>query len=160
NTATATTTVQARADLMVVKSDSPDPVIAGNNITYTINFINSGPSDASAVQVSDNVPAGTTFVSAAVITGTGWSGAAPPVGGTGTWVFNKPTLPAGKTAAFQIVVAVPSSTANGSAIVNIATATSATTDPTPANNSSTATTTVNSSADLAVTKTASPNPSF
>src|SRR5438067_2006521 len=37
NSATATTTVIARADLSVTKSDAPDPVNAGGNITYTIN---------------------------------------------------------------------------------------------------------------------------
>src|SRR6185295_3983183 len=46
NTATATTTVNASADLSVTKGAVPDPVSAGNNITYTLNFANNGPSDA------------------------------------------------------------------------------------------------------------------
>ena len=33
------------ADLSVVKTDSPDPVAAGSNITYTITVQNLGPGD-------------------------------------------------------------------------------------------------------------------
>ena len=50
------------ADLSVTKTDSPDPVIAGNNITYTITVTNNGPSDAQAVTFADAVPAGTTLM--------------------------------------------------------------------------------------------------
>src|SRR5262249_2040431 len=152
NTGTATTTVQARADLAVTKSDSPDPVIAGNNLTYTINFVNNGPSDAQSVTVTDAVPANTSFVSAVVTTGVGWSLSAPAVGGTGNVVFSKATVAAGETAVFTIVVHVSSATPNGATLSNSATAGSATTDPTPANNTGTATTTVSAMADLAVTK--------
>ena len=59
------------ADLAVTKTDSPDPVFAGNNITYTINFVNNGPSDAQTVRSPIAVPANTTFVSAVVTTGSG-----------------------------------------------------------------------------------------
>src|SRR5207253_2125736 len=55
NTASASTSVITRADLVVTKSDSPDPVSAGANLTYTINFSNAGPSDAQTVTVSDAV---------------------------------------------------------------------------------------------------------
>ena len=89
NTGTATTTVQTQADLAVTKTDSPDPVCAGNNMTYTINFINNGPSDAQTVTVTDAVPANTTFVSAAVTTGTGWTSLRRRSGGTGNVVFSK-----------------------------------------------------------------------
>ena len=58
---TSTTTVQASADLSVTKSDSPDPVVAGQNLTYTINFTNNGPNPATSVTVSDTVPANTTL---------------------------------------------------------------------------------------------------
>ena len=64
NSATASTTVQARADLSITKGDSPDPVTAGQNLTYTVKVTNSGPSTASAVTVTDTLPAGVTFVSA------------------------------------------------------------------------------------------------
>src|SRR5439155_413904 len=64
NSDTEPTTVQARADLSITKSDSPDPVSAGNNLTYTLVVDNDGPSDALGVVVSDTLPAGTSFVSA------------------------------------------------------------------------------------------------
>jgi uncharacterized repeat protein (TIGR01451 family) len=158
NTGTATTTVAAQADLAVTKSDSPDPVVAGSNITYTINFTNNGPSDAQTVTVTDAVPANTTFVSASVTSGTGWTVTNPPVGGTGNVVFSKATVAAGETAVFQIVVNVNASTANNATITNSATAASTTTDPDNGNNTATATTTVINQADLSVTKSDSPDP--
>ncbi len=143
NTATATTTVVAQADLAVTKSDSPDPVAAGQNITYTINFVNNGAGNATNVTVTDAVPANTTFVSASVVTGTGWSVSAPSVGGTGNVVFSKASTANGETAVFQIVVNVNSATAGGTIISNTVTAASSTPDPNSANNTATATTTVN-----------------
>ncbi|MBI4751829.1 MAG: DUF11 domain-containing protein, partial [Acidobacteria bacterium] len=158
NSGMATTTVNTSADLSVTKSDSPDPVTAGNNVTYTVNFTNNGPSDAQTVTVTDGVPTNTTFVSASVTTGTGWSTSSPSVGGTGNVVFSKATVAASETAVFTIVVKVNSNTASGATITNTATAATATTDPTGGNNSATATTTVNTSADLSVSKSDSPDP--
>ena len=51
------------ADLSITKSDSPDPVVAGSQLTYTITVTNAGPSTAHAVNVTDDLPAGTTYVS-------------------------------------------------------------------------------------------------
>src|SRR5438045_1809106 len=64
HSATEATTVNTAADLSITKSDSPDPVLAGNNLTYTIAVTNGGPSVARGVQVTDPVPANTSFVSA------------------------------------------------------------------------------------------------
>src|SRR6185503_1372664 len=160
DTATAMTTVNTSADLAVTKTDSPDPVNAGSNITYTINFTNNGPSDAQAVTVTDATPANTTFVSAVVTTGSGWSTTAPAVGGTGNVVVSKATVAAGETAVFTVVLNVNASTPNATVITNNAVGASTTTDPTPANNTGTATTTVIALADIAVTKTDSPDPVF
>jgi uncharacterized repeat protein (TIGR01451 family) len=156
NTAMATTTVQTRADLAMTNSDSPDPVIAGQNITYTVGYTNNGPSDAQTVQMSDAIPANTTFVS--VTTPAGWTRTdSVSVGGTGTITFTKATSANGDTASFTLVVKVSPSTANGATITDNATASSATTDPTPGNDTGTATTTVNRSADLELTKSDSPD---
>ncbi|HKQ76044.1 MAG TPA: hypothetical protein VJ810_20285 [Blastocatellia bacterium] len=156
NTAMATTNVLAQADLAVTKADSPDPVLAGANITYTLNLTNNGPGAASNTTVTDAVPANTTFVSATAPAG--WTATTPPVGGTGNVVFSKATVGSGETATFTIVVNVNSSVANGSIITNTVTAASATPDPNTANNTDTETTTVNTQADLAVTKADSPDP--
>src|SRR5207247_1239345 len=62
DTGVAATTVNTRADLAVTKTDSPDPVTAGTDLTYTVTLVNNGPSDAQAVSLTDTVPANTTFV--------------------------------------------------------------------------------------------------
>jgi uncharacterized repeat protein (TIGR01451 family) len=135
--------VNAKADLAVTKVDTPDPVVVGNNITYTITFTNNGPSAANSVTVTDAVPTNTTFVSAAISTGTGWSISSQPVsGGTGNVVFSKATVPSGDTATFQVVVNVNAGVADLAVITNNAVAASTTTDLVSGNNTGTTTTTV------------------
>src|SRR5207237_1242006 len=57
NSATDADTLAASADLAITKVDTPDPVVAGNNITYTITVNNAGPSNAASVSLSDTLPA-------------------------------------------------------------------------------------------------------
>ena len=52
------------SDVRITKTDSPDPVIAGNNLTYTIAMTNNGPSTANNVTLTDTLPVGPAFVSA------------------------------------------------------------------------------------------------
>jgi uncharacterized repeat protein (TIGR01451 family) len=138
NTATETTTVNTVADVQVTKTDSPDPITPGANITYAITVTNAGPSNAAAVALTDNVPTGTTFVS--LTEPAGWTCIEPVVGGTGAINCTNPSMAPG-TAAFTLVVASSPSLASGTVITNTATMTSTTTDPVPSNNSATATTT-------------------
>ena len=61
----------ARADLTITKTDSPDPVIAGTNVVYTIKVTNNGPSNVANAVVTDTLPtAATVFVSAVPSSGT------------------------------------------------------------------------------------------
>src|SRR5207249_2081920 len=143
--------VVTSADLSVTKVDSPDPVVAGTNLTYTITLSNAGPSDAQAVALTDTLPANTTFVSAT--TPPGFTATTPAVGGSGGITALAPTLAAGASGTFTVVVHVNSSAPQGSTISNTATATSSTSDSNTANNSATATTAVNAQADLGITKT-------
>ncbi len=54
NSDTETTLVRTmKADLSVVKTDSPDPVTVGNNLTYTIVVTNNGPDTATNVTLDD-----------------------------------------------------------------------------------------------------------
>ena len=52
------------ADVSVKKSDSPDPVVTGGTLTYSIQVQNAGPDAATNVVVTDRLPGGVTFVSA------------------------------------------------------------------------------------------------
>lgn len=45
-----------RADLSLSKTDSPDPVLVENEVTYTLTVTNQGPDPASAVVLTDNLP--------------------------------------------------------------------------------------------------------
>ena len=114
------------ADLSVTKTDSPDPVIAGTNLTYTITVANAGPNAAASVAMTDALPAGTTFVSMQQNAGPAATLTTPPVGGTGTVTATFATFAGGATATFTVVVNVNASTANGATITNTATVTSAT----------------------------------
>ena len=58
NSASATTTVKPVADLGLTKSDSPDPVLAGQLLTYTLGVSNAGPHTAPGVTVTDTLPTG------------------------------------------------------------------------------------------------------
>ena len=140
------TTVQPRADVSISKTDGPDPVVAGDQVTYTLAIANAGPSTATGVTVTDPIPAGTTFVSA---TGGGSHSA-----GTVTW--NLGSLASGASTNVQLVVAVDSGRVAD--LSNTATVATSTTDPVPGNNDSTQTTTVDGEADLSITKSDTPDP--
>ena len=57
NAASATTTVDPVADLSLTKTDSPDPVLSGQQLTYTLAVHNDGPASAPSVSLSDALPA-------------------------------------------------------------------------------------------------------
>jgi len=158
NVDTENTTVNTQADLEVDKTGSPDPVVAGTNVTYTLTVSNTGPSDSNTVTLVDLVPAGSTFVSFAQTGGPAFTLTTPPVGGTGSVDATAATLAAGATATFVLVVNVNANIADGSEFANTATVTSITTDVDPGNNSSTTTATVQAQADLVITKTDTPDP--
>ena len=62
-TLTPTNTPIGSADLAVVKTVSNFNPPEGTNVTYSIFLKNNGPSDATGIQVTDNLPVGVTFVS-------------------------------------------------------------------------------------------------
>lgn len=59
-------------DLALGGSASPSQVVVGENLTYTFGVTNSGPGTAAGVTISNFLPAGVSFVSAAASQGT-WS---------------------------------------------------------------------------------------
>jgi uncharacterized repeat protein (TIGR01451 family) len=108
NTATENTTVVGLTDLSIQEEDAPDPVPTGQRITAVLRIANAGPSDANEVSVTDTLPSGTTYVSAA---GTGWSCA----NATGTVTCTRPTLPPGDAPPITLSLTAP---ATGGTITN------------------------------------------
>ncbi|MEM7584672.1 MAG: DUF11 domain-containing protein [Acidobacteriota bacterium] len=146
NTTSEDTTVSAEADLSISKTDSVDPVVAGENLTYTVTVANAGPSDAQNVVVTDTLPAGVTLVST--------SGCAEDPSGVATCTLG--TIASGDSAQYTIAVAVDAD-ASGT-LTNQANVTSSTADPDGSDNATTESTAVNSEADLAISKTDSADP--
>lgn len=137
-------TVIAFADVSVTKT-GPASIGAGVTFSYTISYVNNGPSAAANVVVRDTLPAAATFVSA--------SGGGTLSAGVVTWPAIA-TLANGASGSYTVTVTAP---ANGS-ILNSAASTAATGDPTPANNDGSAagarvTTTITTQADMVATVT-------
>src|SRR6185437_5335610 len=126
NSASADTTVNTQADLSITKADSPDPVLAGNQLTYTLTVHNGGPSDAQSVLVSDTLPGALNGASFTVNGGSpsSWSGS-----------VSLGTVAANETDTIVITATVDPSTPDATVLHNTASVSSSTSDTTPGNNS-------------------------
>src|SRR5206468_2190262 len=91
--AAATTTVMSPPVLTVVSADAPDPVAAGANLTYTLSYTNTGNANATAILLTNTIPANTAFVSA---------GSGTLSGSVVTWSIG--SLAAGASGTVQLVV--------------------------------------------------------
>jgi uncharacterized repeat protein (TIGR01451 family) len=149
NTATQTTGLTPEIDLRITKTDSVDPVIAGNALTYTIVVTNDGPSTATNVNLTDTLPAGVTFTSASSSQGTVTNNAGVVTGNLGTLAPNA-------SATVTLVVGVNAATRG--TITNTASVQAAEAETTTTNNSASQQTTVNGNIDLAITKVDSVDP--
>ncbi|MGO8925643.1 MAG: immunoglobulin domain-containing protein [Limisphaerales bacterium] len=107
-------------DLGVLLAGSPNPVLAGQNLTYTLTVTNLGPATAASVTLTDDLPASVTFVSA--------SPGCVNLGGN--VVCSVGSLASGGGTNFTVVV---TPTAAG-LITNTLTVASPTADPNSANN--------------------------
>ncbi len=126
NSSTNILNAVAQADLSITKNASTGTAPTGSAFSYTINVSNAGPSTATSVTVTDTLPVSVAFVSAS---GTGWT-----CGHVGQVVTC--TLPSlGVGAANPITINVSAGFSTGVS-VNSASVSSATTDPTPGNNTS------------------------
>lgn len=152
-------TVACSPDLEVIQNDdTPDPVYAGNDITYTQEVKNIGAVAATNPTFTQTTPVGTTFVS--MTPPAGWSCTTPAAGATGTitCTANSGTLAAGAvTGDFVLVLKTDSTVAHGAIITETATASMTEVDPTPANNSKSTTTNVERLVDVAVDKSNAQN---
>ena len=111
------------ADLGVTLTASPDPVLAGQSLSYTLAVTNLGPDSASGVTLTDALPANVAFVSA--------SPGCVNVGGV--VLCSLGALASGGASNFTVVVAPTA----GGLITNTLTVGSPTPDPNPANNTAT-----------------------
>jgi uncharacterized repeat protein (TIGR01451 family) len=150
NSATDTDTLTPSTDVAITKTDGATTEVPGTAVTYTIVASNSGPSTATGVTVADTFPGilsgcSTASVAAGGATGNDGGPVAGNINDTGI------TLPPSSSVTFTATCNIAAN-ATGS-LANTATITSATTDPTPANNSATDTDTLNPQADLSITKT-------
>ena len=133
------------ANLALVKTDTPDPVPLGEDLTYTLSITNDGPSDATSVTVTDTLPASVEFVSA-----TPSQGSCLQLGGTVTCDLG--TLAEQATAAVAIKV-VPTATGT---ITNQASVESPLGDDDPSDNADTEQTLVGPGQGYPRPKSASP----
>jgi uncharacterized repeat protein (TIGR01451 family) len=152
NLDTTSTTVTASADLVITKADSPDPVLAGANLTYVLTVNNLGPSWARNVAVSDTLPAEVSFVSASISVG---GGVCSALGGSPTVVqCTLGDIANGDARVITLQTLVASSVPHGTSISNMAAVTSTTPDPVGGNNSDSEGTLVNAQAEIWIDKTA------
>jgi uncharacterized repeat protein (TIGR01451 family) len=126
-------TALAPADLSITKSDNPDPVTEGGQLTYTIEVRNEGPDPAADVVVSDDL-ASSDFDLVSV---TPSQGSCDTQGGQKV-SCNLGTLASGgvATVTIQVTAKKPGTVSNTAAV------TSSEPDPQQANNTATETTTV------------------
>jgi len=125
--------VPATADLSITKSDSPDPVVEGQQITYTIQVSNGGPDPATNTVVTDNLtPSDVDFVSVTSSQG------ACDVKGNKDVTCDLGTVVNGANATVTIVVTAK----KDGTITNTASVASSVADNNQSNNTATATTTV------------------
>jgi len=130
-TPTATPTVNPNCDLSVSKSDSPDPVAEGGQITYTIKVTNDGDgTHCDDLTVKDVIPDNTTCVSEVVASSSDIDDSdfdvthdCPRDSGTVTWKTDT-DLNAGDQVVITMVVELTSDASDGDKITNEACATS------------------------------------
>lgn len=131
--------VPPKADLSVTKT-ATSSVAPGEMITYTITLTNNGPDAAQNVTLSDALPAGTSFQS--ITAPAGWSVNTPSAGSGGTVTATHSSFAKDATANFTVVTILSAGATGGATIINTASVSSTTMDPTTGNNTAQATTTV------------------
>lgn len=131
------TVVNAEADVSVVLTDSPDPVVPGRVLTYKSAVSNAGPSTANAVRLSQTLPPEVSFRSVG-ITGSGGScGLVTPTLLECTLGDVRP----GQVVEIYLDTDVAPSAGDGISLSSTSSVSSSTTDPVPTNSSTTSTTT-------------------
>jgi uncharacterized repeat protein (TIGR01451 family) len=108
-----TRTIKVQRNLTTVIVGSPDPVVAGANLTYTVTVTNNGLASAANVQAVDTLPTGATLVSATAVGG---------CTGTGPVTCTLGTLAILHSAVATIVVQTPATPPDDGVLTDTATA--------------------------------------
>ena len=116
---------EKRADLVITTTASPNPVVTGATLTYTITVANLGPDAARRVIVTDNLAPEVGFVSSTPATTGSYD--------SRTIMFD--SIAAGASVSVTIDAMVSCFASDGTIITNTATVTSLTIDPDAGNNS-------------------------
>jgi uncharacterized repeat protein (TIGR01451 family) len=127
-----------RADLSVSKSAISSNASSGAQVLFSIQITNGGPDDATAVQLMEDVPANTTFVSFDQLSGPTFSCISPNAGESGTTICTLSSLARSHSAIFVATYQVDT-VSTGTLISNSVGVSSTTADQNNENNSSTAT---------------------
>jgi len=163
NSASAGYSVDARADVTVSKSDTPDPVAAGQNLTYIVTARNlaNGLSAADNVTITDTLPANLTFISVSPSAGScSTAPAANSVTGPGNdqLVCNLGTIANGAQRTVSIFVR-PNNATRATTLNNTVTVSTTTVETDATNNSASETTAVSApDVDILVNKNDSIDP--
>jgi uncharacterized repeat protein (TIGR01451 family) len=131
------------ADSGIATTSGPGSVQSGTAITFELQLKNYGPDSAATLQLTDAVPANTTFVDFQQISGPTFTCTNPGVGSTGTTTCSIASLAwPGPAAVFVATYQIDAGTAVNTAIVNTANISSPTDDQNALNNSTSETATV------------------
>ena len=144
-------------DLLINKTDSPDPVPVGGNVTYTVRVTNNGPSLATGVVITDTPPAALQVISVSAgskSTGGSFACTTPalPYTGGAPYTCAVGDLEPGATATFTSVM----TTGTAGVYTNTASVTADQPEAVAGNNTVSENTTFKVPADLSLTKTVAP----
>ena len=135
--------------MSIDKSGSPDPLVAGTDITYTLHAHNAGPSTAPNVTIRDFLPDSVTVLS---VNGGAGGSCVPGVPGDAGQPTRCAYATLAPTATATMVIVVRVKPGDHRVVTNEATVSSDVLDPDTSNNSASATTTIRV-ADLKLVKT-------
>ncbi|MCI0488769.1 MAG: DUF11 domain-containing protein, partial [Blastocatellia bacterium] len=154
-----TQTGTSPADVSIIQVGTPDPVLPGGNITYTMTVTNNGPGVAKNITLTNPVPLNTTFQS--LVAPPAWTCSTPQEGSTGLVNCTMTSLDPNASSAFVMVVKVNPDAPAGTIITNATNVFGSTDDPNAINNIARTMTTVTNETpnltDLSLAITGSPD---
>jgi len=151
NLAVGRVSFSGASNLSITKTDNPDPVVAGTNLTWVVTVGNAGPSTAVNTIVEDLLPAEVQVLSVTPSVGTCQGGIPGNPGAPLTCQLGGVAV--GATPTITIVARVLANTPEGATVHNNVRVFSDHVDPNNANNVASSFTLVQARGNLAITKT-------